>query len=66
MIKVYGRFTQIKPGEWKQSFEILHEGVILGFVEHVRTSASEVIRTRRMDGEVMEGECLDWLLCKAA
>jgi hypothetical protein len=66
MIKIYGQRTQIKQGEWKQSLEILHEGKILGFVDHFTTSACEIVRTRNMQGEVKEGECLDWLLCRAA
>ena len=62
MLKVCGKFQVIKPGEWKQSIEIFHEGHILGFVDHEKTVQAEVVRTRNIFGEIVEGECIDWLL----
>ena len=65
MLKIYGHknYSNINsPDEWKQSLEIIHEGCILGFIDHEKTSQSEIVRTRNIRGAVMEGECLEWLL----
>ncbi len=62
MLKVCGKLLVIKPGVWKQCTEIFHEGHILGFIDHEKTPNAEIIRTRNIFGEVMEGECIDWLL----
>jgi len=62
MLKVCGKFQAIKQGGWKQSIEIFHEGHILGFIDREKTQQVEVVRTRNIFGETMEGECIDWLL----
>jgi hypothetical protein len=62
MLKIYGRLIEITPGEWKQSCEILHDGSIVGFVDRERTPAVDIIRTRNMRGDIVDGERLDWLL----
>jgi hypothetical protein len=64
MLKVSRRFQIIGPGEWKQCIEIFHEGHILGFVDREKTPGTEVVRTRAISGEIMEGECIDWLLSR--
>jgi hypothetical protein len=66
MLKVLGNLHQIKPGEWKESYEIIHEGRIVGFIDHERTPTASVTMTRNLLGEVVDGERLDWLLCQAA
>jgi hypothetical protein len=66
MLRVWGKYQQRVTGEWKQSSEILHEGFVLGFIEHEKTADAELIRTRNLCGEVREGECIDWLLQKAS
>jgi hypothetical protein len=65
MLKVCGKFQVIKTGEWKQRIDIFHEGHILGFVDREKTVQAEVVRTRNIFGEIMEGECIDWLLHRA-
>jgi hypothetical protein len=65
MLKVYRQYQVIKPGEWKQRIEIVHEGHILGFVDREKTPEIEVVRTGNIYGEIMEGECIDWLLHRA-
>ncbi len=62
MLKVCGKFQISKPGEWKQRIEIFHEGHILGFIDREKTPEAEVVRTGNIFGEIMEGECIDWLL----
>ena len=62
MLKVGGKYHQIKPGEWKQCIEIFHEGHILGFVEREKTTTADTVRTHNNCGEIMEGECIDWLM----
>jgi hypothetical protein len=66
MLKVFGRVHQIKPGEWQQSYEILHDGHIVGYVDHKITSSASVTVTRNLRGEVMDGERLHWLLYQVA
>ena len=62
MLKVFGQVHKIKPGEWQQSYEIIHEGRIVGYVDHKKTSSASVTVTRNLRGEIMEGERLNWLL----
>ena len=62
MLKVFGHVLKIKPGEWQQSYEILHEGHIIGYVDHNKTPSASYTVTRNLRGEVMEGERLNWLL----
>jgi len=66
MLRVCGHYQIISPGEWKQCHEIIHNGLIVGFIEYEKTSAAEITRTRNIRGEVMDGECIDWLLLQAA
>lgn len=66
MLKVSKTYQRIKPGEWKQCIEIIHEGHILGFLEHIRTEETEVVMTRNLFGEIMEGECIEWLMHRIA
>jgi hypothetical protein len=66
MEKVYGLFQIIQSGEWKQSIEILNEGHVIGFVDRVRTRSGKFTMTRNLQGDVMEGECLEWLLRQTA
>ena len=66
MLKVLEQFRRIQPGEWKESYEIIHEGRIVGFVDHDKTAAATVTVTRNLQGEVVEGEHLEWLLCSSA
>ena len=66
MIKVYGLFQITEPGEWKLTIEILHEGILVGYVDRIRTKSGKFIITRNLQGEVMEGECLEWLLRQTA
>jgi len=66
MLKVCRTYQVIKSGGWKQSVEIFHEGHVLGFVEKERTAESVVVNTRNIFGEVMEGECIEWLLKQTA
>ncbi|HUJ18604.1 MAG TPA: hypothetical protein VL197_11495 [Nitrospirota bacterium] len=61
MVKVYGIFQITGSGEWKLSIEVHQDGRLAGFVERVRTRSGKCIRTRNLQGEVMEGECLAWL-----
>jgi hypothetical protein len=65
MLKIYGHkiYSPLnKLQEWKQSLEIIHEGIILGFIDREKTSKTEIVRTRNIRGAVMDGECLEWLL----
>ncbi len=66
MLKIFKQVHKINPGEWQQSYEILHEGRIVGYVDYKKTSSTSVTMTRNLRGEVMEGECLNWLLCQQA
>ena len=66
MLKVCRTYQVLQPGEWKQCIEIFHEGHILGFVDREKTLQAEVVRTRNIFGEVMEGECIEWLMQRAA
>ena len=62
MLKVFGQFHQIQPGEWKESCEIIHEGHIVGFIDHEKTQTASITMTRNLHGEVVEGEHPEWLL----
>lgn len=62
MLKVFGQFHKVTSGEWKESCEITHEGHILGFVDHQETATAGLTMTRNLQGEVVDGERLDWLL----
>ena len=66
MIKAYGLFQITQSGEWKLTIEILNEGRVVGYVDRIRTKSGKFIRTRNLHGEVMEGECLEWLLRQTA
>ena len=66
MVKVYGIFQITQSGEWKLTIEILNEGRVVGYVDRVRTRSGKSILTRNLQGEVMEGECLEWLLRQTA
>jgi hypothetical protein len=66
MLKVYGLFQITQPGEWKLTIDILNEGCLVGYVERIRTKSGKFIITRNLQGEVMEGECLEWLLRQTA
>lgn len=66
MLKIYSQYQHIKLGVWKQCIEIVHEGHLLGFVDRERTPEREVVKTRNVFGEIVEGERLEWLLQKAA
>ncbi len=63
MLKVFGQVHQIQPGEWKESYEIIHEGRIVGFIDREKTRTASITTTRNLHGEVMEGEHPEWLLC---
>ena len=65
MLKVFGQIHQITPGEWKESCEVIHEGHIVGFVEHQKSATASLTLTRNLQGEVVDGERLDWLLYQA-
>jgi hypothetical protein len=66
MLKVHGVCQILRSGEWMQSIEILNDGQVIGFVEHERTPSGRFTRTRNLHGEVIEGECLEWLLRQTA
>jgi hypothetical protein len=61
MLKVTKTYQRIQPGEWKQSIELIHEGHILGFIDRIRTAEADFVVTRNLFGEIMEGECIEWL-----
>ena len=66
MVKVYGLFQITQPGEWKLTIEILNDGRVVGYVDRIRTKLGKFIITRNLHGEIMEGECLEWLLRQTA
>lgn len=66
MVKVYGLFRITQPGEWILTVEVLNEGRVVGYVDRIRTTSGKFIVTRNLQGEVMEGECLEWLLRQSA
>jgi hypothetical protein len=61
MLKVTKTYQVIKPGEWKQCIELIHEGQILGFLDRIRTAEVDCVVTRNLFGEIMQGECIEWL-----
>jgi hypothetical protein len=66
MLKVYGLFQITQSGEWRLTIEILNEGRVVGYVDRIRTRSEKFIVTRNLQGEIMEGECLEWLLRQTA
>jgi hypothetical protein len=66
MEKVYGLFEITGPGEWKLTIEILNNGSIVGYVDRIRTESGKFIVTRNLQGDIVEGECLEWLLRQTA
>jgi len=66
MLKVQGLSQIIQSGVWRQSIEILHEDRIIGYVDRERSRSGTFTTTRNLQGDVMEGECLEWLLRQTA
>jgi len=66
MEKVYGICQIVGPGEWTQSAAIMHDGQVIGFINRVRTRSGTWTKTFNLQGEVVEGECLVWLLKQSA
>ena len=66
MVKLCPLFRISQPGEWKQGIAILHEGCVIGFVDHETTQSGSTTKTRNLQGQVLEGECLEWLLRQIA
>jgi hypothetical protein len=66
MLKVQGLSEIVQSGVWRQRFEILHDDRIIGFVDRERTRSGIFTTTRNLQGDVIEGECLEWLLHQTA
>jgi hypothetical protein len=66
MVKIYGLFQITQPGEWKLTIEVLNNGRLVGYIDRIRTKSGKFIVTRDLQGEVIEGECLEWLLRRSA
>jgi hypothetical protein len=66
MLKVYGLFQITKSREWKLTIEVLNEGRVVGYIDRIRTKSGKFMITRNLQGDVMEGECLEWLLRQSA
>lgn len=66
MLLLHTSYQIAGPGVWKQIIEILNDGQLVGFVERERTPAGILTKTRNMQGDSMEGECLEWLLRQTA
>jgi hypothetical protein len=66
MLKVLGLSQIVQSGVWRQSFEIFYDDRIIGFVVRERTRSGIFTTTRNLQGDVMEGECLEWLLRQTA
>jgi len=66
MLKVLGLCQIVQSGVWRQSFEILNDNRIIGFVDFERTRSGTFTTTRNLQGDIMEGECLEWLLRQSA
>lgn len=66
MLKVQGLSQIVQSGVWRQSIEILNEDRVIGFVDRERTRSGTYTTTRNLQGDVMEGECLEWLLRQTA
>lgn len=62
MLKVQGLSQIVQSGVWRQSIEILDDNRVIGFVDRERTRSGTFTTTRNLQGDVMEGECLEWLL----
>jgi hypothetical protein len=66
MLKVQGLSQIVQSGVWRQSIEILNEDRVIGFVEREKSRCGTYTTTRNLQGDVMEGECLEWLLRQTA
>jgi hypothetical protein len=66
MLKVQGLCQIVQSGVWRQNFEILNDDRVIGFVDYERTRSGIFTTTRNLRGDVMEGECLEWLLRQTA
>lgn len=66
MFKVYGLIRIVGPGEWKQTIEIIDDGQVIGYLDREKTKTGKCTKTRNLQGEVMEGVCLEWLLKRTA
>lgn len=67
MLKVQGLSQIVQSGVWRQSIEILNDDDhVIGFVDRERTRSGTFTTTRNLQGDVMEGECLEWLLRQTA
>ncbi len=66
MEKVYGLCQLVGPGEWTQSAAIMHDGQVIGFINRVRTRSGIRTKTLNLQCDVVEGECLVWLLQQSA
>ena len=66
MLKVQGLSQIVQSGVWRQSIEILNEDRVIGFVDREKTRSGTYTTTRNLQGDVMEGECLEWLLRQTA
>jgi hypothetical protein len=66
MILLHASYQIIQPGVWKQTIEIMSDGHIVGFMERERTPAGILTKTQNMQGDSIEGECLEWLLRQTA
>jgi hypothetical protein len=66
MLKVQGLCQIVQSGVWRQNFEIVVDDHIIGFVDFERTRTDTFTTTRNLQGDIMEGECLEWLLRQTA
>ena len=66
MLKVQGLCQIVQSGVWRQSFEIRFDDRVIGFVDFERTRSGTFTTTRNLQGDVMEGECLAWLVRQTA
>jgi hypothetical protein len=66
MEKIYGLCQIVGPGEWTQSAAIMQKGQVIGFIIRVRTRSGTWTKTLNLQGDVVQGECLVWLLQQSA
>ncbi len=66
MLKVQGLCQIVRSGVWRQSFEVFFDDCVIGYVDCERTRSGIYTTTRNLHGDVMEGECLEWLLRQSA
>lgn len=66
MLKVQGLSQIVESGVWKQSIEIFNDDRVIGYVDRERTRTGTFTATRNLQGDIMEGECLEWLLRQSA